>query len=266
MAVIRDRITVIPPEGETVAVDILEDDVSLGTVHAERATTRMLTLPLSITERTSFFVPAGTGPYDVSVKLGDDEIAGPGGAPVTVSSFPAEIRARVDAAELGSVAGSGGSSQVGDSTYSAENNSPLTLNGLLATTLSDWTEDASAGSDISLDPDGTTFRFATAGLYLIQWIVEFSATNEADAPSDATAVQWLMARTGGHGLSGSADFGPLTPLPASVGQSIKAGDRVFAIRMTADSTLQLKVAAKEASGNEILNYYGVDIFKLVSFD
>lgn len=109
MAVQRDRITVFPPDGETVVVDLLDGGVSLGTAHAERTTTRTLTLPLTISERTSFFVPAGSGPYDVSVKLDGDEIAGPAGTPVTVSDFPAEVRTRINAAELGSVAGSGGS-------------------------------------------------------------------------------------------------------------------------------------------------------------
>lgn len=103
MAVQRDSITVVPPDGETVVVDILEDDVSLGTVHADRSKTRMLTLPLTITARTSFYVPVGSGPYDVSVKLGDDEIAGADGTPVTVSRFPAEIHAKIDAAELAAV-------------------------------------------------------------------------------------------------------------------------------------------------------------------
>lgn len=107
MAVIRNRITVFPPDGETVTVDILDDSVSLGTVHAERATTRTLTLPLTITAATSFYVPAGTGPYDVSVKLDGEEIASSDNTPVTVSSFPAEIRTRIDAAELGSLAGPG---------------------------------------------------------------------------------------------------------------------------------------------------------------
>lgn len=112
MAVIRDRITVIPPEGETVAVDILASGVSLGTAHAERSTTRTLTLPASISERTSFFVPRD-GTYSVSVKLAGVEIAGPG-VPVTVSSFPAEVRVSVDASETADVVtaeggGSGGS-------------------------------------------------------------------------------------------------------------------------------------------------------------
>lgn len=110
MAVQRDSITVVPPDGETVVVDILEDDVSLGTVHADRSKTRTLTLPLTITARTSFYVPVGSGPYDVSVKLGDDEIAGADGTPVTVSRFPAEVRARIDADELGAVAGASGGS------------------------------------------------------------------------------------------------------------------------------------------------------------
>lgn len=113
MAVQRDRITVFPPDGESVVVDILESSVSLGTVHAERAKPRTLTLPLTISERTSFFVPAGSGPYTVSVKLDGAEIAGPDGAAVTVSSFPAEVRARIDADELGSVASPSGGSSTG---------------------------------------------------------------------------------------------------------------------------------------------------------
>lgn len=112
MAVIRDRITVVPPEGETVVVDIKSGGVSIGTAHAERTTTRTLTLPLSISERTSFYVPRG-GTYSVSVKLDGVEIAG-AGVPVTVSTFPTELRVRVDASETADVVtaeggGSGGS-------------------------------------------------------------------------------------------------------------------------------------------------------------
>lgn len=110
MAVIRDRITVIPPSGETVTVDISEGGASLGTVHAERTTARTLTLPLSITDRTSFFVPVG-GTYEVSVLLDGVEIAGDDASPVTVSSFPAEIRTAIDVTEMTDVV-SGGSSAV----------------------------------------------------------------------------------------------------------------------------------------------------------
>lgn len=121
MAVIRDRITVFPPEGETVVVDIKSGGVSLGTAHAERTTSRTLTLPLSISERTSFYVPRGA--YSVSVKLDGVEIAGDG-AEVTVSSFPAEVRATVNAAETSDVVtaeggGSGGSVPEGAPVYRA---------------------------------------------------------------------------------------------------------------------------------------------------
>lgn len=101
------RITVDPPEGETVVVDILSGSVSLGTALSSRySSASTLTLPNTISERTSFYVP-GPGPYNVSVKLDGKEIAGPAGAPVAVSTFPAEVHARIDADELADVAGGG---------------------------------------------------------------------------------------------------------------------------------------------------------------
>lgn len=127
MAVRRDRITVYPPVGETVVVDISHDGDSVGTAHtvgtafAERQAEEAgdpttLALPATISEPTSFFLTSGGGPYDVSVKLGATEIAGPDETPVTVSAFPAEVRPTIDTAELADIVGggsSGGSVSVG---------------------------------------------------------------------------------------------------------------------------------------------------------
>lgn len=207
MAVQRDRITVFPPDGETVVVDILDADVSLGTVHAERTRTRTFTLPLSITEATSFFVPAGTGPYAVSVKLDGKEIAGPAGSAVTVSKFPAEVRTKVDADELASL--SGGSSAATHYVPADSGNGESVPNN--TNTLLTWTEaDGEAAHLLDLT-DPTQPTFIEAGDYIV---------NVTVSPDSVPTVNYVSV---------NVNVNPDSPKTQNYGQIPAGGDQPVSV-------------------------------------
>jgi hypothetical protein len=204
MAVQRDRITVFPPDGETVTVDILDTGVSLGTVHAERATTRTLTLPLTITAATSFYVPAGTGPYDVSVKLDGEEIAGPSGSPVTVSTFPAEVRARVNAAELPSLSGGSSAVDLPRSEYRASSQAMPSANGSFS-----WSLGPSTGFEALdlTDPENPTV--VQGGIYALTLAIQSDARYVGKfarvmLSADDTGYGWVAGDVAPLDIGGSA--------------------------------------------------------------
>lgn len=98
MPLTRDRVTVYPPAGEALTVDISDMSGATVVAYTTRDGGQTHQLPVVISTVTAFWMEPRSGPYDVSAKLAGLEIAG-ASTPVRVYDFPTALRPTLSVTE-----------------------------------------------------------------------------------------------------------------------------------------------------------------------
>jgi hypothetical protein len=250
MPVTHERITVLPPPGQTLAVDILDPETGLSvTAYAAQdgdIPGQARTLPATVpdddlpNDGRDFWVPAGSGPYDVSATVNDVEIAdGKGGLKHDV--YPGtSVTPTVDntARLLAITAPESGGSVTPVSALISFMPAPVPT----ATTLAFNTPaDVLEGADLEINVDGK-LQFLTDGLYAVS--LDLHAIGDADA---AGFVQANAALSG-------------TPAPATNWFDQDGGSGDLAVAASGDTFTQVTyIPTRFAAGNILAFFIGAQL-------